>query len=369
VPAVEIYDSERDAADWVSLLERSGPALRDIYFRPEYGALYCSQDVESKLFTYREGDAAWVYAFLLQKLPTEYRDITGSDSRDIETPYGYGGPVSNCEDSEFYTRANSSVQEWCAATGVVAEFVRFHPLAGNQNARRPYISPLWDRGTVSLDLTGNEPIITAFDGNARNMVKRFEREEATIEETKSIDDFERFVEIYQKTMHRVSAGAFYYFDPDHFDRLRRLTLGSAKLSVVKLGGRITAGAIFLTGCYWLHYHLSATDPEYRVPGATNALIAHAAQQGHQCGLKRMHLGGGQSDSPDDRLLKFKHRMSTDKHSFWIGKYVHNEKAYSDICKLWRDRNPDQVADYGNRVLCYRFASPAPETDVVRTQTN
>ena len=106
----------------------------------------------------------------------------------------------------------------------------------------------------------------------------------------------------------------------------------------------------------LHYHLSATDSDNNVAGATNALIAKAAEQGRQHGFKRLHFGGGQSNLPNDRLLKFKRRMSTDEHSFWIGKYVHDEKVYSDLCGRWRDQNPDRVAEFGNRILCYRFAS-------------
>jgi lipid II:glycine glycyltransferase (peptidoglycan interpeptide bridge formation enzyme) len=221
---------------------------------------------------------------------------------------------------------------------------------------------VFDRNTVSLDLTGPDPILNAFDGNARNMMKRFERDGATVEQATSMEDFERFVEIYQKTMRRVSADTFYYFDTEHFGRLRRFTLASAMLLVVKLGERIAAGALFLIGADWMHYHLSATDPEISVPGATNALISHAAQQGRHRGFKRLHLGGGHSDAVDDKLFRFKRRMSTDEHTFWIGKYVHNKEKYADVCGRWRDEHQDMVVDYGNRVLCYRFVAPA--TNVV-----
>ncbi len=190
------------------------------------------------------------------------------------------------------------------------------------------------------------------------MVKRFKREGATIEETEFAEDFEQFVEIYKQTMRRVSADQFYYFNLGYFERLRRLTLGAAKLYVVKRDGRIAAGAIFLMGSDLLHYHLSATDSNNKVAGATNALIAKAAEQGWRRGFKRLHLGGGKSNLPNDQLLKFKRRMSTDEHSFWIGKYVHDESVYSEICRRWRDRNPNRVAEFGNRLLCYRFSPPS-----------
>ena len=353
---VQIFDAGREGKSWVSYFADCRGLPSDIYQMPEFGLLYCSLGSEYKLFTYKEHDAVWAYSFLLQALPVDYRDIAGNEARDIETPYGYGGPVTNTEDEAFIGRANDAFQEWCLGVGVIAEFVRFHPVLCNQNARSPYITPIPNRLTVSLSLSQDKSILSAFDGNARNMVKRFKREGATIEETEFAEDFEQFVEIYKHTMRRVSADDFYYFDLGHFDRLRRLTLGPAKLYVVKRDGKIAAGAIFLMGSDILHYHLSATDSDNNVAGATNALIAKAAEQGRQHGFKRLHFGGGQSNLPNDRLLKFKRRMSTDEHSFWIGKYVHDEKVYSDLCGRWRDQNPDSVAEFGNRILCYRFAS-------------
>ena len=71
----------------------------------------------------------------------------------------------------------------------------------------------------------------------------------------------------------------------------------------------------------MHYHLSATNPDCKVPGATNAIIAAAARIGMEAGLKRLHLGGGRTASKDDALLKFKESMATDRHHFQIGKRV------------------------------------------------
>ena len=104
----------------------------------------------------------------------------------------------------------------------------------------------------------------------------------------------------------------------------------------------------------MHYHLSATDPDHRVPGATNAVILCAAEIGRTKGLKRLHLGGGNSNAEDDPLFRFKRRMGTDTHDFWIGRRIHNEEVYRAVCNEWRRDNADVAHTYGGRLLCYHY---------------
>ena len=87
------------------------------------------------------------------------------------------------------------------------------------------------------------------------------------------------------------------------------------LVLATISGKISAGAIFLEGNNWMHYHLSATDPNHFHSGATNAVILRAAEIGRTKGLKRLHLGGGNSNAEEDPLFRFKRRMGTDIHDF------------------------------------------------------
>lgn len=68
-----------------------------------------------------------------------------------------------------------------------------------------------------------------------------------------------------------------------------------------------AGALFLTGMPWAHYHLS-----YRKPTAHNtemhAIFAAAVPFIASLGCTHIHLGGGTTPSLDDPLYKFKSRI-------------------------------------------------------------
>lgn len=357
---VELLNAGRDAAKWNNWLDLAASGQDDIYARPAYGSLYCLDDRERfLLFAYGEGSEAWIYPFLSRPLPAQYLDITGVGASDIETPYGYGGPVSNSNDGPFLARANAAFRHWCSVNGVVAEFVRLHPLLGNQRWLAPGTKLILDRQTVSLNLTDPRDVSDAFDRNSMGMVKRAWKCGIVVAESDSERDFQQFVGIYSRTMTRIGADAFYHFDPRHFRHLWEVVQTSGMLLVAKLSENVVGGAIFLKGKRWLHYHLSATDPDRRVPGATNAIIHRAAERGRAAGLTRLHLGGGTTAAADDSLLLFKRRMSTDSHEFWIGKHIHDSEAYSKVCTVWRQQNRRAATRYGNRILCYRFADPTP----------
>jgi len=155
-------------------------------------------------------------------------------------------------------------------------------------------------------------------------------------------------------MDRLGVDAYYHFNEDYFLGLAQLVQNSGLLLAAVQDEEWVAAAVFLKGSTWLHYHLSAADPDKRVPGATNRLLYTAAQVGSQRGLKRLHLGGGRTSMPDDSLLKFKRSMATDSHSFYIGKRIHNPDVYALLRKLWEQCYPSLRPKYSDRLLCYRY---------------
>ena len=103
-----------------------------------------------------------------------------------------------------------------------------------------------------------------------------------------------------------------------------------------------------------HYHLAGSDSEYKSLGAGNLLLWESACYMHELGIKKLHLGGGNSLSTDDPLFKYKRAFSDNLESFSIGKEIYNKEVYDDICKRWEKMNPEKVSIYGNRLLKYRY---------------
>lgn len=360
--AQKILDAIDDAAEWHRLLEALPPALKDVYFWPEYVALHrFIEESRALLFAYESDDGAcWMYPFLLQPI-AGMKEQDGAPATmwfDIETPYGYGGPLANTDRAEFLAEAHAAFSAWCREQRVVAEFIRLHPLLRNERWLDSEIEVIYDRETISLDLTNFnalDPAALPFDKMARYMLRRAERSGVRVERRDPRADFDKFVALYRETMRRINADEYYFFDEHYFRGLRELVAESGWLLAATLDEEWAAAALFLKGTGYLHYHLSATRAEPRLPGATNLLLYTAAQMGSASeSLTTLHLGGGTTSLPDDSLLKFKRSMGNQAHAFHIGRRVHHPTMYAAVRAAWERDYPTLVAEHGRKLLCYRF---------------
>lgn len=91
----------------------------------------------------------------------------------------------------------------------------------------------------------------------------------------------------------------------------------------------------------MHYHLSATDPDFYRFAANNAILNFAAEYANKNGIKWLHLGGGLTGNADDRLFKFKHsfgRKDENLKDFYIGKIIFNKEVYELFCEKAKENN-------------------------------
>ena len=71
-------------------------------------------------------------------------------------------------------------------------------------------------------------------------------------------------------------------------------------------------------------------------------------------IKLLNLGGGNSNSPEDPLFKYKSKFSEDYCLFYIGKKIHKADVYNEIINQWVKKNPDTKVKYQNMLLKYRY---------------
>ena len=83
----------------------------------------------------------------------------------------------------------------------------------------------------------------------------------------------------------------------------------------------------------MHYHLSASDYNFRNVGATNLLLYETALWGNANGYRTFHLGGGLGSS-EDSLYKFKKSFNRySERRFFIGKKWFNTKVYEKLVEI------------------------------------
>jgi len=353
----EVLDSDIDSFKWKKAINLLPDALQDVYFYPEYVGMHkLIQGTKALLFIFRESGNLWIHPFLLQPIDSDGFSLNGGPWFDIESAYGYGGPLSNTEDKSFISNANIKFSEWCIGNNVVAEFVRFHPLLNNQCWTSRNTKVDYDRNTVSQNLKNIDVDDPPFSGKVRNMLKRVEKSGVIVDVYDPIENFSHFEKLYLANMSRISADSYYYFSEAYFSNLSELLIGNGWLVGATLDGEWIGAAIFLRGKSVLHYHLSATNPDCRIPGITNALLFKGMQLGLTNGLKTLHLGGGNSSELDDSLLKFKQKMGDRINKFYIGKRIHNQVIYPQLKHSWESRYPALKDKFNSRLLCYRFVA-------------
>ncbi|MCX7748440.1 MAG: GNAT family N-acetyltransferase [Clostridia bacterium] len=329
------FNVTSNKAEWDNHFHSFDASHKDIYFSYDYCHLHeANGDGLAKAARFHGSNGmTLLYPFMLKPI---HGYLSEHPYFDIESAYGYGGPMVqnfNTSDMEDFEEL---FHQWCLDHFVVAEFIRFHPLTGNHLFFSREIQVAKNRSTVYIDLEKGIDYIWnhAISSKNRNMIRKAERAGIGIYST---TDFDTFTNLYIKTMDRLSADPSYYFTEPYFKELFKLQNRCIFLLQAVLNDKTIACAVFLYGGEYLHYHLAASDPEYLGYAPNNLLIYKAIEAGYERGLKKFHLGGGLTALEEDTLYKFKKSFSKDSGEFYIGKRIHNAPQYHYFMGEWKKK--------------------------------
>jgi len=324
----------KDSAVWCETLKRFPEA--DVYFLPQYHHAYeVNGNGTAHAFVAEEGGHLFFYPFIVRPIEKVGAEPVRGPWFDIETVYGYSGPLGTTTDGEFLAAAWKAFDAWCEENRIVAEFIRFNPLLENQCYADASRKPAFDRETVVVGLAGSEEDLWAsYPSGHRTKIRKAVKGGLICEETAVADGLPVFKELYAATMGRVSARRSYYFSDSYYDHLCADLGGQVKLFTVRDKERTVAAALFLSYGDRIHYHLGGSDADAREARPNNLLFHAVARWGQERGFRWLHLGGGRGPGQDDELFRFKASLSRLRRSFYIGKRVHNRDAYDALCSQW-----------------------------------
>ena len=135
---------------------------------------------------------------------------------DLETPYGYGGPLTDEEVGLASQKAFADeITEYCKDNNIVSQFVRFHPLLNNQDVLPNVIETRYLRETVYIDTLSPELIMQNMDSKNRNMVRKAIKNGVTVVR-KPVEDYQELVSMYVETMQKNNADEYYTFQEEYF---------------------------------------------------------------------------------------------------------------------------------------------------------
>jgi hypothetical protein len=267
----------------------------------------------------------------------------GLATKDIQSAYGYGGPLSNTDDPRFLADADLAMKQWAQDNSVVAEFLRFHPLVPHGRWYAGEVAH--NRDTVHVDLAGE--LFAQYPVRRRTDVRRFMDSGLRVEKVAPPVMQGSFPGLYRENMDRLGAASSYYFPDGYFDAL--FHFGGAENWLAYAADRAVAGAVVLVSdrAKVAEYHLGAKAEGSDRRRATIGLLHVAASHYKSAQYRYLYLGGGRSVAADDSLLFFKKGFSPLTGRFQTGSRVYDSRRYGELKGMF----PDKAAT--GRVLFYK----------------
>lgn len=297
----------------------------DVYYLSGYvKAFQIHGDGEPHLLFYENNGLRAIYVYM--KRETFVKDIY-----DSITPYGYGGVLF--EGDTHTENLNAFWHEYIqkmAEENIIDNFVRYHPVLDN-NIPMKEISEVIDLGrTITMNLSSPEIIWDNIHSKNRNMIRKAEKNGIEIFHGKSMELFDKFIEIYNATMDKDNASQYYYFSRSFYESIHNDLSDNYEMFYAVYENKIIAMSIMIFANGRMNYHLSGSDIEYRNLAPSNLLLYKAALWGCEHGMKTFHLGGGVG-SGEDNLYKFKAAFNKNSnYQFSIGKQIFDEKIYYEL---------------------------------------
>lgn len=234
---------------WDTYIDKLPREKQDIYYTRQYCKMSeLIEGGEAQLFVYEDKDNIALYPYIKHMVDYKERDTL---FYDIETAYGYGGPVVKKHDPDFENAFETAFLEYCQTDNIIAEFLRFHPLLENEKIFRREINVLHNRKTVWINLEKSLDEIWMQDISTqnRNTIKKCVKNGLRVEIS---EDYDEFLEIYNQTMKKVGADDFYFFGKKYYDSVK--IAPCYLLMRVRRDRETLAAAIFMEYGDYFHYH-------------------------------------------------------------------------------------------------------------------
>jgi len=325
--------------EWKNYLNQLPPDQQDIYYTPEYYALYENYgDGKAQCFVLEHDGEIALYPYLINSINTlGYR--LDDDYYDIQGAYGYNGVVASSYFSRFIKNFYQEFESYCQLNNIVAEFTRFNPLLNNHIFSRNILEIIPNRKTVYVDLNNKtEEIFKSFQATTRKQIRRACNKynlQLEIINFPNKNDIAGLYKIYYTSMSRVKADKYLYFNESFFSELTDLE--NSVTFFAKYNNIIISFIIMILGKRYAHGFLGGTIAEYMKYYPFSFLYWKIIKYCSDNNFFKLHFGGGNTADPDDSLLSFKKNFSSSMADFYIGKKIHNTDIYYKIIDQWQNR--------------------------------
>lgn len=257
------------------------------------------------------------------------RAIPETDSYDLTSVYGYGGPLIRLD--RLTAGALDALFDAMLCNRIISLFSRMHPFFNEDiEELAPYLTKVSDVPIIDID---RQPeTLPSYSRDHRSSIKRLMRRGAEVIIDWDLEYLDEFVELYHQTMRGIGARSYFLFEQNFFDELVKATDFKAILHFVKMDGINICGSLMLQTGDILHGYLAGVRPEYRHLAPSKMLYKSAHEWAIEHGLKAVILGPGRPQEGDS-LLKFKQGFGRSTLPLYVFRRVLDPSAYEALCSL------------------------------------
>lgn len=348
-----------EEARWTRVLER---CENEFYHWPDYVRLEAQRQggEAGALWAHDEGQE-WLLPVVIRPLDGVPDAGTVSSSwRDAVSPYGYPHPLTLAAPEQrerFLRTVLAALRRFLCEEKILTLFVRCSPLQALALAYSE-CGHLVEHGPCFwLDLTeSQEELHGQMRSRYRSYLNALRRDGVEARFVPVTEKLDAFIELYYRTMDRVRAARWYYFDRDYFQELTRILGASLKMCVVESGDALLAAGLFVSSGGVTQYLLSGIDEALGQPHATKLMMVHVRDHAKEAGDRAFHLGGGLGGG-EDMLSQFKRGFTRHSSPFLTWRLVADEAAYSALIDAWGRTHGVPADGLGGYFPAYR--KPAP----------
>ena len=232
---------------------------------------------------------------IFRKIPNESRYI------DATSVYGYNGILTSAgiTSGDFLT-AVSKIKEALVKRDCVSFFNR------ESNFTKHRLPESVETGKVlAVDLTQTpEGYNKSLAEGHRQEIKALRKLNYVVTKSKDPRVIEDFHQVYEHTMLRRGARINYFFSLNYFDSILKINSAAPDLRTVYHGGKMAAGAIFITQGDYIYYMFSGSILGITHYPAMKLILDQVILENLNNGKKLLHLGGGLGGK-QDTLYQFK----------------------------------------------------------------
>ena len=344
------YILSDDKRVWKTFISSLDEKDFDIYHTYEFNNIY-KKNSELLFFLYQQNKNYIFFPILKKK-------IENSDYFDFETPYGYGGPITNCsDDKNFLNLSFQKFKQLALKEKIIAGIIRFNPYIATSCINNiEDIKKIYSCKTVILNLIQNHDYERIFDNYSKDIKTRIKKNKNTYFFSNKFDSVKKFSEIYYKRMSDHNAEESYFFEKEYFENIALLNEDFWKIVEIHDNENIIGGAIILQNKKYCNIHLSSSLKEY-FKFSPNIIIRDAIiKYCVENKIEILHFGGGRTNEFNDSLLNFKKKFSKELIDYNLGGFILNDKVYLDLCTNWKKKYLDSAEKkkFNNYFLKYRY---------------